>query len=70
MLSNCTTGDLRVDNIEPDKTSGRLEICDNGVWFSIYLSYSWTSSSSRTRDFACQSIIGHESIGMKGLYHV
>lgn len=63
--SNCTSGDLRVDNMEPDKASGRLEICDNGVWFSVYRSNSWTSYySERTRTFACRSL-GYGSIGTK-----
>ena len=49
--------------MEPDKASGRLEICDNGVWFSVYRSYSWTSYySGRTRTFACRSL-GYGSIG-------
>ena len=47
--------------MEPDKASGRLEICDNGVWFSVYRSNSWTYSE-RTRTFACRSL-GYGSIG-------
>ena len=64
--SNCTNGDLRVDNMEPDKASGRLEICDNGVWFSVYRSNSWTSyysNSQRTLTSACQSL-GYGNAGM------
>ncbi len=63
--SNCTNGDLRVDDMEPDKASGRLEICDNGVWFSVYQSNSWTSyDPQRARSFACLSL-GYGSIGTK-----
>ena len=47
--------------MEPDKASGRLEICNNGVWFSVYRSNSWTYSE-RTRTFACRSL-GYGSIG-------
>ena len=56
--------------MELDKASGRLEICDNGVWFSVYRSNSWTSYySERTRNFACQSL-GYGSIGTKVVYTV
>ena len=51
--------------MEPDKASGRLEICDNSAWFSIYRTNSWTSYySQRTYIFACQSL-GYGSIGTK-----
>ena len=58
--SNCTDGELRVVNVGLREASGRLEICDNSVWFSVYRSNSWTSSSRPTRGFACRSLgYGH-----------
>ena len=62
--SNCTRGELRVDNMGPTEANGRLQICDNSVWFAIFQSYYWTSIFGRDLpEFACQSM-GYGTIGM------
>ena len=65
--SNCTDGELRTDPNELDsnvnETKGRLEICVNNVWFSIYHSSSWDGSSSFTRALACRSL-GYGDVGV------
>ena len=65
--SNCTDGELRTDLNELDnnvnETRGRLEICANNVWFSIYYSSTWYGSPSFTRALACRSL-GYGDVGM------
>ena len=67
LYANCTNGELRTesDGIEDNEnvTRGRLEICSNQVWFSVYYSYSWYRSSSVTAGLACRSL-GYGDIGI------
>ena len=64
--SNCTDGELRTDPNElgnsVNETRGRLEICANNVWFSIYSSSTWYRYSP-TRALACRSL-GYGDIGI------
>ena len=43
------------------EASGRLEICDNQVWFSILRSRNWVVSMSETVQLVCQ-LLGYGGI--------
>ena len=59
--SNCSTGELRIRN-ETDKHIGRLEICENHMWFSLrWNSYYWSSLTAGT---ACATL-GQTAAGGK-----
>lgn len=66
-LTNCTDGELRTDQHQlkndANVTRGRLEICNNNVWFSIYDSYSWSRPNSVTASLACR-LLGHSNSGV------
>lgn len=67
LYTNCTDGELRIDPNELDnsvnETRGRLEICANNVWFSIYYSYAWVNTDPSTRALACR-LLGYGDVGM------
>ena len=63
--ANCTDGELRTDmQDDEDSTRGRLEICSNNVWFSIYYSHWWLTTVSWTRSSAC-SLLGYDARACK-----
>ena len=61
MNSNCSSGDLRIRNESKD-VRGRLELCDNRVWFSMVWHPSYWSDEPWNKELVCTSL-GHRSIG-------
>lgn len=71
--ANCSNGELRIRN-ESNEVSGRLEYCDNQVWFAFrFTSPTWesalaTASSSSSRRWngylACKAL-GYSGLGLQ-----
>lgn len=66
--ANCSSGELRIRN-ESNGVRGRLQFCDNKVWFSfVWNSYYWDSTQWNS-GLACSSL-GYSGLGEQNLAHI
>jgi hypothetical protein len=65
--SNCSTGEFRIKN-ESSEARGRLEFCDNQVWFAFRYVSSWRSAQPTDyRSRPWNSYLVCTSLGYSGI---
>ena len=62
--NECISGDVRLAN-SSNNIEGRVEICTEGMWVSVYDSY-WRKAETR---LFCKQLLGHSAKGMVCSYY-